>query len=122
MANKTMIIPAALVSYQSLKDRTLKLVFETNEPTPEDLGNIAMNSQKFGFLAFQEDKYTNEQRQIIEDLESSYEDKGKSKSKRLRDVLFVYCKQNPKGYEVFDDFYNYHMEQFINHVKNQLEP
>ena len=33
--NKIFLIPAVLESYRSLKDRTLKLSFETSEPTPE---------------------------------------------------------------------------------------
>ena len=37
---KVFTIAAQLEGYRSLKDRTLKLTFETNELSPDDMGNI----------------------------------------------------------------------------------
>ena len=112
---------AIMESYRSLKDKTIKITFETNELTPEQLTQIALHNQKFGFLAFKEDAFKEDEKSFINDLESSYEDKGKTPSKRLRNVLFVMFKQDNKGYDNFSDFYNYRMEQFINHIKSKLE-
>jgi hypothetical protein len=36
---KTFQLPAQLEGYRSLKDRTLKLSFETNELTPEQMAD-----------------------------------------------------------------------------------
>ena len=115
------IIPCQLESYRSLKDRTLKLTFETNEPTPDQLLGIAQNAQKFGYLAFKEDKFKQSEKKVIESLESEYEENGKTKSQRLRSVLYRNFEQESKGYEVFDDYYNHHMEKLINHFKNNLD-
>lgn len=115
------IIPSILSSYSSLKDGTLKIVFETNEPTPEQLIGIATNVQKFGFLAFKQDAFKVNEKKVLESLESEYEEKGKTKSQRLRAVLFRNFEQDPQGYEVFDDYYNYRMEKLINHFKEKLD-
>ncbi len=116
-----LIIPSILESFASLKDKTIKIVFHTNELTPEQLTGIAFNIQKFGYLAFKEDSFKQTDKDVINKLESEYQDTGKSKAQRLRAVLYRYFEQEPKGYEVFDDFYNHYMEKLINHYKNKLE-
>lgn len=115
-----LLIGAIMESYRSLKDKTIKVTFETQEPTPEMLTQIALHNQKFGFLAFKEDAFKEDEKTVLMELESSYEDNGKTPSKRLRDVLFVMYKQDDKGYDTFSKFYDYYMEQFIKHVKGKL--
>jgi len=117
-----LIIPAQLESYRSLKDRTVKLSFETGEPTPDQMAAIQASLMKAGFIAFQDDAFTNEQKDALKDVKVDFDDKEKTPSKRLRAVLFVWWKQEDEGYEVFNDFYIYYMEKFINHVKNKLDP
>ena len=117
-----LIIPAILESFASLKDKTIKVVFHTNELTPEQLTGIALNTQKFGFLAFKEDAFKQREKDVLSGLESEYQDKGKSKGQRLRNVLYVNFEQDPKDYKVFDDYYNHQMETLIDHFKNKLEP
>ncbi len=116
-----LIIPAQLSTYSSLKDRTLKIVFETLEPTPEQLTGIALTQQKFGYLAFKIDKFKQIEKDVINKLKSDYQEQGKSKAQRLRAVLYRYFEQDNKGYEVFDDFYNNQMETLINHFKTKLD-
>lgn len=116
-----LLVGAVLESYRSLKDKTIKLTFETQEPTPEQLMQVAKHNQSFGFLAFKEDAFKQSEKQELEGLESGYEDTGKSKSQRLRNVLFVWWKQDNKGYKTFEEFYNYQMEQMIIHFKTKLQ-
>lgn len=116
-----LIIPAILESFASLKDKTIKVVFHTNELTPEQLTGIALNTQKFGFLAFKEDAFKQRERDVLNNLESEYEDKGKSKAHRLRNVLYVSFEQDNKGYKIFDDYYSHVMETLINHFKEKLD-
>ncbi|MBO0323503.1 hypothetical protein J0X14_14435 [Muricauda sp. CAU 1633] len=116
-----LIVGAQLESYRSLKDKTLKLSFETQEPSPEQLTEIAKASQKFGYLAFKEDNFKTDELEVLNGLKSDYEDKGKSKSQRLRAVLYKNFEQDNLGYKVFDDFYNRKMEELINHFKGKLD-
>lgn len=116
-----LIVPSILQTYQSLKDKTLKLVFETNEPTPEQLVAIVNNVQKFGWLAFKENQYKEKELEVLNSLKSDLNTEGKSKSQRLRAVLYRNWEQKNEGYEVFDDYYNSNMERLIIKFKNKLE-
>ena len=120
MKDKILIIPSILESYRSLKDRTLKIVFETNEPTPEQLTQIALANQKFGFMAFIVGEKQGKLQEIMEQIPKTDLEFGKTKSQRLRGVLYRLWEQENKGYRVFDDFYNYHMELLIEQLKSRL--
>ena len=116
-----LIIPSILESFASLKDKTIKIVFHTNELTPEQLTGIALNTQKFGYLAFKEDTFKQAEKDVLDNLESEYQDTGKSKAQRLRATLYRCFEQDSKDYKVFDDYYAYQMETLINHFKTKLD-
>lgn len=116
-----LIIGAQLESYRSLKDKTLKLTFETQEPSNEQFIELVRHNQRFGFLAFKEDAYKQSETDMLENLKSDYEDNGKTKSQRLKAVLFRNWEQKAEGYEVFDDYYNHKMEKLITHFKSHLD-
>jgi len=115
------VINAILESFRSLKDKTLKLSFETNEPTPEQLNQIAVNSQKYGYLVFSGNQLTPEQLESIDKAKNDLYDSSKSPSKRLRSVLYVWFEKDNKGFKTFEDFYLHQMERVINNVKNKLD-
>ena len=116
-----LIIPAIFESFRSLKDRTYKLTFETSELNPEQLTGLGQSLNFPGFLAFNKDVFKKEHEDVLQHVKADYDDTSKSKAQRLRSVLFIYWKQDKMGYEVFDDFYNFYMEKFINHIKSKLE-
>lgn len=115
------VINAVLDSFRSLKDKTLKLSFETNEPTAEQLQNIALNSQKYGYLVFSGQQLTPEQLEEIDKAKNDLYDNNKTPSKRLRNVLYVWYEQDTKGFKTFEDYYLYQMERIIENVKSKLE-
>jgi uncharacterized protein YeaO (DUF488 family) len=115
------VINAILESFRSLKDKTLKLSFETNEPTPEQLNQIAVNSQKYGYLVFSGNQLTPEQLESIDKAKNDLYDSSKSPSKRLRSVLYVWFEKDNKGFKTFEDFYLHQMERVINNVKEKLD-
>ena len=115
------VINAILESFRSLKDKTLKLSFETNKPTPEQLNQIAVNSQKYGYLVFSGNQLTPEQLESIDKAKNDLYDSSKSPSKRLRSVLYVWFEKDKKGFKTFEDFYLHQMERVINNVKEKLD-
>ena len=115
------IIPTILESFASLKDGTLKLVFSTNELTPEQLTGVAQNTQKFGFLAFKQDDFKQKEVDLLDNLESDFESKGKSKSQRLRNVLYRSWEQDNLGYDDFQLYYNFRLEKLITYLKDKLD-
>lgn len=116
-----LIIGCILEGYRSLKDKTLKITFETSEPTPEQLVAIATLIGKFGFLAFKEDAFKTQEKDVLENLESDYEDKSKTPSQRLRNVFYVKWQQDPQGYKDFNLYYDYYMNKVIEFYKGTLE-
>jgi len=117
---KTFQIPAGLDGYRSLKDRTLKLTFETGEMSPEQMANIHYSLNKVGYLAFSPDPFATHELEEIEKLKVEFDDTGKPPSQRLRGVLYKLWEQIPEGYSTFADFYNARMEKMINHFKDKL--
>lgn len=117
---KTFQIPALLVSYRSMADRTLRLNFGTNELSPEQMANIHWALNKVGWLAFAPDPFTTQELTEIENLKVEFDDTEKPASQRLRAVLYRLWEQEDEGYKVFADFYKAHMEKIINHFKNKL--
>lgn len=116
-----LIVGAILESYRSLKDKTLKITFETNEPTGEQLIQIANGIGRFGFVAFKEDQFKEKEKEMLESLKSDFNTEGKTKSQRLRAVMYRNWEQDNLNYHVFDDYYNHKMEKIIMHYKDLLE-
>lgn len=116
-----LIIPGYFESYRSLKDKTLKLVFETQEPTPDQIGSIQASLMKSGFMAFHSDPFTNDQIEELKNIQVEFDDPIKTPSKRLRAVLYINWKQDNEGYEQFHDYYIIHMEKIIDHFKSKLD-
>lgn len=114
-------IPGFFESYRSLKDKTLKLVFETQEPTPDQIASIQAALMKSGFMAFHSDPFTNKQLDELKSIQVEFDDPTKTPSKRLRAVLFLNWKQKNEGYSQFHDYYIVHMERIIDHFKEKLD-
>jgi len=119
---KTFQIPAGLDGYRSLKDRTLKLTFETGEMSPEQMANIHYALNKVGYLAFSPDPFASHELEAIDNLKVEYDEVGKSPSKRLQAVFFRMWEKGNEGYPIFNDFYNAQMEKLIVHFKKKLDP
>ena len=113
-------LPVILESFRTLKDRTLKITFETSELTPEQMSGLHSSLQQFGFMAFKKTDFGERDKAFLDTLKVDYDDTGKTKGQRLRGVLYRYWETDPQGYDVFDDFYNHHMEKLINHFKGKL--
>ena len=114
-------LPAFLESYRSLKDRTLKLTYETSELTPEKMGELHTSLNKTGFLAFNTEPFTNKNLVELSDMKVDYDDPAKTPSKRLRGVLYRNWEQKSEEYKTFEDYYRSKMESIIVHFKGKLD-
>ena len=115
------IFPGILESWRSLKDKSYKITFETNELTPEQALGISSNLQRFGYIAFKEDPFKEKEKEFIDSLESDFDDQQKKPSQRLRAVLYRNWEQNSEKYEDFQLYYNFKLEKIITHYKNKLD-
>jgi len=115
------ILPAILESFRSLKDKSFKIVFETGELTPEQMVGLNSGLGDTGYLAFKEDPFKQSEKDMIDSLESDFEDKKKSQGQRLRGVLYRLWEQKSEGFETFPKFYEHKMEILIGHFKEKLD-
>lgn len=83
------ILPAQLESYRSLKDRSVKVMFETGELSPSQAGDLQANILKAGFLAFKPDPFKEKEKELLDSLEAEYTDTSKTPSQRQRNYKFL---------------------------------
>lgn len=116
-----LLIPAILESIRSLKDRTWKVMFVTNELTPDQSASMNENLSQFGYLAFKRDEFKTDEIKILKDLKADFEIEHKTPGQRLRAVLYKNWEQKNEGYKEFPKYYEYKMERIINHYKSKLD-
>jgi hypothetical protein len=98
---------ALITKVSTRKDGSLQIVIETMELSPEQMAELFMNVNK-------------EVMQIDVPDDSS---DSKSKSQRLRNVLYVLWEQTGKDkFETFALFYAHQMEKITDFYKDKLEP
>tara|TARA_R110001606_G_scaffold91591_1_gene204222 strand:+ start:549 stop:920 length:372 start_codon:yes stop_codon:yes gene_type:complete len=107
------------------KDKSVSMTFITQlEQTTDDFMQIDQILNDSGVLYFKSNG--NLSKEEIKSLDSSeIEVEGKTKSQRLRNVLYVYWTQNKEGmdeiyFKSFNDFYSTEVEKIIEHYKNKL--
>lgn len=115
------LLPAIYEGSRDLKDRSKKLVFQTNEITPEQASALQLCVQAFVYLAIKLEAFTKEEENIVANLKTDYDDFQKSQSQRLRGVFFKLYEQAPEGYGDFNSYYNHKMEELIKHFKTKIK-
>jgi hypothetical protein len=100
-------------------DKSISLQFVTQlEETSEDFIEVDKLIGQSGLVYFKPSgTLTDEEKKAIDS--STIEVEGKSKSKRLMNVLFVLHKETEDNRE-FEDFYSEKMESLIEHFKGQI--
>lgn len=107
---------------RSLKDKTIKIGLALNECDAATVGQIYAMDQTFGYFAIKPEMFTAEDIKKLSSLEVDIEEiGGKSRSQRLRNVLYRWYEQQPQGYQDFESFYAAKMERFIDHIKDKLD-
>ena len=106
------------------KDKSVSLTFVTQlEQSSSQFMEIDEKIGDAGVLFFKPNgNLTKEEIKELENTEIEVE--GKSKSQRLRSVLYVYFEQNftTSTNANFNEFYASEMERIIEHYKSKLEP
>jgi hypothetical protein len=114
------IIPSILESISTLKDGTIKLVFETQELKPSDVGIIFSYRKGLGYLAFKPETFDEDQVKLIEGLKIDEFENEKSDSKRMRNVFFRLWQIESHGYDDFNLYYKYRMNNLIDMLKSEF--
>lgn len=115
-------LPAQIDSIRSLKDGSVKVTLETQELTPSAAGDLFSLQGKFCYVAFKLEHFRREEIDALESLKADYQETGKTPSQRLRNILHVWFKQEPQGFDSFTLFYEHHLEKLCDHFKGKLNP
>lgn len=118
--NNMIIIPAIYEGSRDLKDRTKKLTFNTNEITPEQAAQLQIMVQQFVYVGIKLEPFTRDQQDMLADLKADFDGFGKTPGQRMRAVLYKLWEQSSEGYADFNLYYQFKMEQLINHIKTKL--
>ncbi len=112
---KNVEVPARLNGLSTKVDGSLSLRFETGiELSPEETALLISYVKAEGWLLFSMNEF-----QESDVPKENAPSTGKSAAKRLRDVLFVYWKENVNSGD-FEVFYKRKMESIIESVKEKL--
>ena len=118
--NEVILIPAIYDGSRDLKDKTKKLVFQTNEITPKQASELQVCVQQFVYLAIKLEPFMKDQIELMQNLKQDFDEFGKTPGQRLRGTLYRRWQQCGEGYKNFEMYYAYRMEQFINGEKAKL--
>jgi len=123
MSGETLLqIPAELTGSQTKSvSKTTKLTFESQESVPPELiSKITAKVGKTGWLCFLAEERPLDVLDVVGLPEIKAEKGEKSKSARLRGVLYRLWEQTGRVGDS-ETHYQIHMEKYIEHVKSRIQ-
>jgi len=116
-----LLIPAVLERYSPRVDKSFTLTFSTQILTPEQKVIVDKLHQQFVYLLIKESEIDNAEQKMMDSLQVEVGDSKKTPGQRMRGVLYLLFKQDPKGFATADEFYKAEMEKIILHYRGKLE-
>ena len=111
-------LPAILDNIRLRKDKTVSIVFASQELTDKDLLRLIQYRDQFGWIVFKPDEQVKEE--DIPKEQSGYE-KGKSPFQRLYGVMFkLWKEQLAEKYPDFETWRRMQVEKLIDAYKDRL--
>lgn len=105
----------------SRKDKTWKITIGTNELTPEKAVGVLALQNAFGFIAFKEQEFKQDEETALDGIDLDLGGGGKTPSQRLRNTFYVLWKSDNKGFKSFRDYYSHMMESVIDFYKGKID-
>lgn len=107
-------LPAIFSGFSSRADKSAGVRFATQELDGDDFKELQNLNGTFGWLLFKENS-------LPEIPKEDAEDRRKSQSSRMRNVLFAIFKQKFPEKKDFQTYYRMRMEGLIEKLKEELE-
>jgi hypothetical protein len=115
--------PAILNGFRTLLDGTMRLTVDLNELESDKLAQLLSMLNEYGLFSFVNNStLSDEEKEYLASLDEATkeDDKSKSQSKRLRNVLFLVHKESGGDQSSFEEYYKNETERIINHYKAKL--
>lgn len=123
MNNNLLLIPCAIESVATRRDKTLKVVIGTQELSPSKAAELFNQwTAGVGVMAFKGETFNYNDEELLKSIKIDAEEMGsKTPSQRLRSCLYVLFERNPEGYNDFNSYYSSMMDKFIDMVKKRID-
>ena len=118
-----LLIPCAIESVSTRRDKTLKIVIGTQELSPKVAAELFNQwTSGVGVMAFKGESFTFDDKQLLENIKIDSEELGnKTPSQRLRSCMYVLYEKNSDGFKDFNTYYLSMMDMFCNMVKKRID-
>jgi hypothetical protein len=115
-----LLLGGIVESISTRKDRTVKVVFGTQELSPSVAGEL-MRLQNNLVAVYVSTKEAISQKEMdqVDKIDPEFE--GKSQSQRIRNVLYKLWEQASEGYKDFNLYYQSKTEMYIEHLKSKIK-
>ncbi len=118
-----LLIPCAIESVSTRRDKTLKVVIGTQELSPAKAAELLNQwASGIGVMAFKGESFSFNDEEVLKSIKIDAEEMGsKTPSQRLRSCLYVLFERNAEGHNDFNSYYASMMEKFIDMVKKRID-
>jgi hypothetical protein len=118
-----LLIPCAIESVSTRRDKTLKVVIGTQELSPAKAAELLNQwASGVGVMAFKGESFSFNDEEVLKSIKIDAEEMGsKTPSQRLRSCLYVLFERNAEGHNDFNSYYASMMEKFIDMVKKRID-
>jgi len=116
---KGQLIAAMVESINTRKDKSVKLIFGTQELSPVEAGQLFQYMNQLVSVYICPAAIDNREIEQIDKIEPELN--NRSQSQRIRAVLYLCHQQNSEGFKTFDEFYKAKTEKYIEHIKSKLQ-
>ncbi len=123
MESNLLLIPCAIESVATRRDKTLKIVIGTQElPSSKAAELFNQWTSGVGVMAFKGEAFNYNDEELLKSIKIDAEEMGnKTPSQRLRSCLYVLFERNAEGYQDFNSYYAAMMDKFIDMVKKRID-
>lgn len=115
------VLTGLLENISTRQDGSVKLTIGSQEMDSTEAGNLFVLRNKFLKVLLSDNNISPMEETLIDEQKLKDGKKVKTKSQRLRAVLYVYAKESGKPEEEFEGFYEEQMDKFINHIKRKID-
>ena len=123
MESNLLLIPCAIESVATRRDKTLKVVIGTQELSPAKAAELFNQwTAGVGVMAFKGETFNYNDEELLKSIKIDAEEMGsKTPSQRLRSCLYILFERNPEEYQDFNSYYLAMMDKFIEMVKKRID-
>lgn len=115
---KGQLIAAMVESITTRKDKSVKLIFGTQELSPAEAGQLFQYMNQLVTVYLCPAAIDNREIEQIDKLDPELN--NKTQSQRIRSVLYLLFQQDNEGFKMFDAYYKAKTEIYIEHLKKKL--